>query len=588
MNNTYELESSKILKIGVLGNGKNDSFHNFLNETVLSLCKICGNFVLKTDLIVEDDTNKYNEYNFLFYVTTFEKIKDDSTFSAIKKISCDLINPRNHLFVIIDDCTDMEIDDDGDLVFSDDDDETIYQKFDDKLSEIIDDALFHSCRISSDMAKIWRKINDDSSIVNLSEEQINLLAPCLIKKPSKMSITDKKREIKIALKKITIDDKIAETGYTDFYENVSQYFKLLYQKKIVCQNYLFNFNKINITLEDIDMTNINNLLREIYGITYLKTEMHDDLIEKIDGILLSRLKQFCIKCKNYVQIDPKTSQYVDAYAYHKFLVQIMDIAKGYNLSNIMEITKEEIIAVNNLITEYHKKEMERVTDLEKISSYLEIFATKDKMNLHSLFEKIRTHPKIIQENMENVDKWLIFIDKCLKIGVQRESVLRLIEEIIVSKISHYNEVSRINNKELSAIYPLCLQIFLLSNINRGFIFKRLYMYASYSIRYSGRNISELIRNIKEEHYQSMLKLENKLLDLCSSSFEEQSQPINLSEVDIVETFNENILSTKNSKITSEKKMTKPKSTKKKIVSDDSDSDKDNEKSSKIKKNYDQK
>lgn len=542
MNNTYELESSKILKVAVMGNGNNNIFHNFLNETVFSIVKICPNFVLKTDLITDNELNAYNEYNFLFYVTTLNKIKNDSTFSSIKKISGELEDPRNHLFVIIDECDNMEIDDDGDLVFSDDDDESLYQKFDEKLSNIINDKLFHTCRISIEMAKIWKKIDDDGSIVNLSEEQINTLAPILIKKSNRMSLIDKKREIKIALKKITIDDKIAETGYTDFYDNTSQYFKLLYQKKIICQNYIFNFNKINVTLKDIDMANINNLLREIYEISYLKTEMHDDLIDKIDTFLLLKLKNFCTKCKNFVQIDPKTSQYVDAYAYHKFLIQIMDIAKGYNLSNIMEITKEEITTVNNLITEYHKKEMERVTDLEKISSYLEIFATKDKINLNALFEKIRTYPKIIQENIENVDKWIVFIDHCLKIGVSKDLIVRLVEEIIVTKISHYNEVSRINNKELSAIYPLCLQIFLLSNINRNFIFKRLYMYASYSIRYSGRNISELIRNIKEEQYQLMLKLENKLLELCSLTIEEHSQPINLSDVDIVETFNEKILS----------------------------------------------
>jgi hypothetical protein len=568
MANIYELESAKILKVCVIGNGNNDLFYDFLNEYVFDRVKICPNFILKTLIIKDKEFNNLNEYNFIFYVTTIEKIKDNNTFSEIKKVSDQLEDPMNHLFVIIDGCDNLEIDDDGDLVFSDDNDEVLYQNFDGSLSKIINDKLFHCCRISLDMAKIWKTIDDDSSIVNLTEEQINLLAPRLVKKSSKMPISDKKREIKLELKKISIDDKIAQVGYKEFYDSVTQYFKLLYQKRVICRNYLFYFNKINVSLLETDMININNLLREIYGITYLKTDMHDDLIDKVDAILLAKFKHFCIKCKNYVVIDPKAQQYVDAYAYHKFLLQFVDISEGYNLSNVMEITKQEINTVNILITEYHKKEMERVTDLDKISSYLEIFAVKDKNNLNSLFDKIRNYPKIIQENIENMEKWITFIDRCLKIGIPKDSIIKLVEEIIILKISHYNELSlRTNNKELSAVYPLCLQIFLLSNINRDFIFKKLYMYVSYSARYSGRNISELIISIKEEQYQSMLILENKLLDICSTHIEEQSQRMNLSEVDIVETFNENVTNTKEKNI-------KSKNIRKKNISDDNNSDTD--------------
>ena len=46
-----------------------------------------------------------------------------------------------------------------------------------------------------------------------------------------MSLVDKKRGIKNELKKIEINDKMDETGYSEFYENVAQYFKLIYQKK---------------------------------------------------------------------------------------------------------------------------------------------------------------------------------------------------------------------------------------------------------------------------------------------------------------------------------------------------------------------
>jgi len=66
----------------------------------------------------------------------------------------------------------------------------------------------------------------------------------------------------------------------------------------------------------------------------------------------------------------------------------------------------------------------------------------------------------------------------------------------------------------------------------------LFMFISYTIRYSGRNISELIKNLKLEQYQELLLLENKFIELCVRSVDEQSQPINMSDVVIVETFNE--------------------------------------------------
>ncbi|XWV25994.1 hypothetical protein QJ857_gp1086 [Tupanvirus soda lake] len=543
MTDMYEVGSAKILKIAITGNDNLDELHSLLNENILQSVKICPNFTLKT-LIVPLENTDFDQYNFVFYKTTFDKINDNSTYTDIKKISTGLVDPRNHLFVVVDDCNNLEIDDDGDLVFIDSEENNKFQEFDESLAKIVNDNLFHACKISIQMSSIWKMIIDDSTIVNLSEDQINMLASRLIKKSSKMSLVDKKREIKIVLKKINKDDKLAETGYTEFCDSVVQYFKLLHQKKIVCHNYLYAFNKINVSLNNNDMDDINILLKEIYGISYLKTEMHDDLIDKIDAILLAKLKQFYDGCKNNVAIDSNKLASIDAYAYHKFLVQIMDIAKGYNLSNIMQITKHEIGAVNNLITDYHKKEMERVTDLEKISSYLEIFANKDKNNLIALFDKIRSHPKIMSENIEKMDKWIVFINKCLKLGIPKEAVMRLMEEIIMSKISFYTDTSRINNRDISVVYPQCLNVFLISNLNRNFVFKKLYMYISYTIRYSGRNISEYIKNIRIEQYQDLLKLENRLLELCTVPIEEQSQPMNLSDMDIVETFNENIPSVK--------------------------------------------
>lgn len=547
-----ESNVAKILKIGIMGNDKIDFFNDFLNENVLQSVKFFPNFTLQTSIVIDENNasnNLSSNYNYVFFVTNLNKLNVPDTIDYIKKISKNMIDPRNHLFIIVDGCENLEINDDGDVIFSNENEYAIFHKFEESLSSNWDDKLFHICKISFTKTNIWKIISKDTSIINLTEDQINLLASSMVKKSSKMSVSDKKREIKLALKKINLDDKLAETGYNEFYDNIIQYFKIIHQKKVICQNYIHAFNQINIGLTNSDTDNIVNLLKEIYDISFLKTEMYDDLIEKIDNILITKFKQFCDKCKNNITINPTQINNIDAYTYHKFLTIFMDIAKGYNLSNIMEITKQEIEKTNSLIIEHHKKEVEKVTDLEKILSLLEIFADKDRNNLIGLFDKIKSHSKIIQENMEKMDNWILFVDKCLKLGIPKDSVIKLIEEIITSKFMFYSDIARANSKNISVIYPQCLHVFLLSNINKNFIFKKLFMFVSYSIRYSGRNIVDHIKNIKSEQFQNLLLLENKLLELCSVSVEEQSQPINLSDVDIVETFNENTIQTKQSKPT---------------------------------------
>lgn len=534
----YEANSATKIIIGLTGTINPDMINNLLNIHILQSIKQCPNFDIKT-IVIPNDEIQFNRYNFIFYLTSFDKIGDTNICSSIKFLSEVMTDPHNHLFIVVDGCVNLEMNDDGELVFADDDNNKIFGTFDDALTKLISDNLFHCYKISIEMSNIWNKILDDNSIVNLTDDQINILAPTLIKKSAKMTLVEKKREIKIALKKLDVDDKLAETGYTEFFNSVIPYFKLLHQKKIVCQNYLYAFNKINVSLNITDIDNINNLLKEIYGITYFKTEMHDDLIDKIDIILLAKLNKFYGGCKNNVVIESNQTGKIDAYAYYNFLVSFMNIAKGYNLSNIMEITNQEIEIVNNLITDYHKKEMEHVTDLEKISSYLEIFASKDKNNLNALFDKIRTHPKIMQENIDKMDKWIVFVNKCLKLGIPKDSIVRLMEEIIMFKISYYTDTSRINNKDITVIYPQCLQAFLLSNFNKNFMFKKLYMFLSYAIRYAGRNIVDYLKNIRMEQFDNLLIIEQRLLEICTIPIDEQSQPINLSEVDIVETFNEN-------------------------------------------------
>ena len=533
--NIYESHNAMHLKIGITGSGqcRLGDFHNLLNEYLLQSVKICQNFNLETLVIADSSSQEWNKFNYLFYMVNFDSINDTGFIADIKKKISSFEDFRNHFFLIIDGCDAMEMDDDDDLVFLSDNDNKIFQKFEKSVSIITPNKAFHVFPISMDMVNIWKTISDDNSIINLSEQQINMLAPIILKKSktSKMSLGDKKREIKAALKKINTDDKLTETGYTNLQNTFTKYFKLLHQKKVVCQNYLHCFNKIDIH----NIQNLNLIMAETNEITFLKTELYEDLTKKISTIFSEKIKNYCDKSKNYVAINSYKPTSIDAYEHHKFLTQIMVIAKKYDMQNIMDLINNEIANVNNLIIEHHKKEVEKITDLDKISSLLEIFAGKDRNNLLGLFDKIKTYNKVMQENLEKMTKWIMFCDKCLKLGIPRDSVIELIGEIIMAKISQHNDINQ-TNKDLSVIYPQCLQVFLLTNLNKHFIFKKLYMYISCAIRYSGRNTFEHIKNITCEQYQSLLVLENKLLQLCSAPSDEQSQRMNLSEIDIVETF----------------------------------------------------
>lgn len=541
MSYIYIPNSAKNIKIAIIY--KDDQVSNDLNsffEKIFENIKVCQNFNLQIQVINYHDC-QYEDYNLIFLIIPFSELDNHQEIvnNYIPNIS-NISYPRNRFYIIVDSCYDLMIDDDEELTYTDDNKNLKFQNFLKLLTDKVNENLFYIFKININMAIIWKTIIEDNSISNLSEEQINYLVQKINIKISKAtSPTDVRKELKMILRKTDIPSKLTETGYDNFFSTVSLHLKLVNQKKIVCQNYLYQFNKIVIGPNKIEINNLICILKEIYGITFLKSETHDDLIDKIDNILFSKLNQFYHKCKNNISIGPNQTGIIDAYTYHSFLCEIMEIAKGYNLSNIMDITKKETKIVDGLIIDHHKQEMEKITDLEKIVSHLEIFAEKDRANLIRLFEKIRSHhPKIIQENINNMNKWVLFVDRCFKIGIPKELIMYLIEEVILYKIQFYSDTSRISSKDPSIIYPQCLHVFLLTNINKHFIFKKLFMFVSYSIRYSGRNIGEYIKNITQDQYQSLLILENKMLEICHENAEEPSQTINLNNVDIVETFND--------------------------------------------------
>jgi hypothetical protein len=188
------------------------------------------------------------------------------------------------------------------------------------------------------------------------------------------------------------------------------------------------------------------------------------------------------------------------------------------LPDVKKMINSESELLNKMIVGHYNKEVGKIIDLDKISIAFKIFSVKDKDNIPGLFEKMRSNPQIIVENMAHMDKWVAFIDNCIKLGIKSEPVIDLIECIIIEKIKCNVDMTKANRPEMSAIYPYCLQTFLLKNLSAGFVFDKIYMFLSCNIKYSGRNLPELIQKLNIESYNALLILENKLLEIvkCNS------------------------------------------------------------------------
>ncbi|AGF85159.1 hypothetical protein QJ854_gp623 [Moumouvirus goulette] len=489
------MENINHLTIGIIGdNCENTQF--FLKNYLFDTIKISKNFKLEIMDIVSDN---YSDYNYIFYSTGINKLENKEIIKDLEPVISKLSYPHNHLFIIIDNCHDLEFDDDGDLVFKE-------QKFNNNFYDIIKNIsnkygenIYDICKISTQYAIIYKSIIEDGTIVNLSDDQIDTLALKYLKSPS----SDLKKQVKIALKKIDLDEKLLESGYNELREIIIPKFKLVQQKKIVYQNYLYFLKKLNIELDD-NLEEIINLIIQINSITFMKDEMLNNLKNDIDNILCHKFKIYDKKLEN--------NNIREVTKYQKIFNIFKNNINEYHktLSIIQSLGSK----INSILIENQQKEIKNIVDLSKI---INIISSLDKnvVNVANFFNTIIINPKIINENLDQTNKWLTFIDKSLEIGIDKESIIKLLHDIIIAKALYYSDITRCSNiKDVSILYPQCLNIFLLSNLNTHFIFKKLYMFIMYSIRYSGKNIADYIKNISQDEYNQLLVLENKLLQLC--------------------------------------------------------------------------
>ncbi|AQN68472.1 hypothetical protein [Saudi moumouvirus] len=489
------MEHLNHITIGIMGNNC-ENIQQFLENHLFDSIKISKNFKLEINNI---SSNNYSDYNCIFYNTEINELENNKILENLGSIISKLSHPRNHLFIMIDNCHDLEFDDDGDLIFKEEKLNDIFYKTIENISNKHGENIYDICKISIRDAIIYQSIIEDGTMINLSDDQINILAS----KHIKSSSNDLKKQVKIALKKIDLKDKLSETGYNELKETITPKFKLVQQKKMVYQNYLHYLKNLSIESEN-NFETMNNYISQLNSITFMKEEMFNNLKNEVDCILHDKFKVFD---KNLGNGNIKMA---------------MEYQKLFNIikNNINEYPKTLCIIqtlfskISKILIENQQKELKNIVDLSKI---INIFSSLDKniVNVTDLFNKVITNPKIINENLDQTNKWLNFIDKCLEIGINKELIIKLLHDIIIAKALYYSDITRCSNiKDMSILYPQCLNVFLLCNLNTHFIFKKLYMFVMYSIRYSGKNIGDYIKNISQDEYNQLLVLENKLLQLC--------------------------------------------------------------------------
>jgi len=313
-----------------------DKIHDFFKEILKSNVKIHEKFSVTTDVIKTMNDGIFRQYNYVFIFLDITNINHKNTISMIKQISTHIIDPRNHLFIIIDGCGNMKIDDEGDLMLTESEQKKEFKHFYESMCVILEDDWYTILKMNFSLLRIYHKILTDESIVNLTTDEIDHIIP-----KSKMTISEKKREIKSSLKKESVDDKLAIYGYDELVNVISSYFKLVHQKKVVCENYVQMFREHDITLENAD--NLISLLKEVDSIDFLKPQMMDDLINNISDTLEKKLVLVFSAHQGKIGFN-KTDK--DIYQYQTLLNKLSGIVNNYKIVKIIEKEKE---IINHLI-----------------------------------------------------------------------------------------------------------------------------------------------------------------------------------------------------------------------------------------------
>lgn len=433
-------------------------------------------------------------------------------------------------FIIIDGCTDVSFDSDDEIIF---DDENIQEKISSIQKLAIDLENIHLLCISSIYLLLLSQYSDEKTIANMSDKEITILSNLFGVKTAKLDKAEKYRQIERKLKNTDINSFLRLYGYDGINDIVMPKFKIIAQKAIVRNNYVKMFENIKLLSESV--SDVINTYNSILSTKLFKEQQQNQLEKSINKIIGEKITYFIESYKSKIQFDTnaKVLNTLDPHKYHECITQLI------NISTIDQTTREllqtEINRIDKMIIDYHNSKMKNIHDLTQISNLLEIYAKKDPNSLTGLINELLTNENIHKQNIMNNRKWISFIDKLIELKINREDIIGFVEKIIRGKISYYCSQTGLTGKTIDFIYPQCLNVFLIGNINKGFIFKRLYIYLNNMLRYSGRGTEEFIKNITEEQYYELISFEQKLVELNRSPTDMSSQ-LDMSDVDIVESY----------------------------------------------------
>lgn len=495
----------QLIRVSVMtsGNVKEQPFRNLL-DSVLEGTKIFSEFQVVTS--EPNDATSIETCNYLFYLIADQDLEDPLILEKINAVGQKLVHPRQHLFVVLDTASELSLDDDDEMILTESKMRKLSDAFEKKLVMAPDD-LFHYLVLSVRAANIWSYVIENG-ISELSDRQVEYLAQDLVRKAAKLPMADKRRELKTALKTLDKDRKLMTTGYTAFETEFSQYLRMINQKLTVVQNILYQVSLIEYPQLSAHLP----FLEQVFKIKYLKDDTKADLLTRMDANLNQKAVDHKIAVTAPIKPGRRTGT-VDLENAHERLANLQRIHEVIS-SHLPQLAAEldrEIRSLNKAVTDQRCREVENVTDLSKVGAYLASLKTGHE----DFIRKIPRQTKIIQENLQNTEQWIKLIDECLAMGLERQLLIKMIKDVIIAKIDHYVEASKSTRADMSMTYPQCLNVFLLTHLEKDFVFKHLQMILTYGIRFSGRNLSDLIRDMTEQDYLTILGLEHKLLELVA-------------------------------------------------------------------------
>lgn len=449
----------------------------------------------------------YQNYNLIFFIVTFENLENNKTLEKIKDIVSILKKNLNYLYIIIDGDNKIKFNDQK-ISFIGRTKKEAYFKFKNTLGIPLHSKVHNTTLISIQMATIWYFIIDANfTVTDLSNSDLDVLIE-KYKFNVSSEIKKKRKNVNTLLEEIDCDTELSLTGYDNLQDLIVKFLDKSKQKQFILNNYLEVFEQINFDINNICwLRKIIIILNEIYE--YGLIDMMDKIIyKKINSILINMQKINL----DTLAIEPIQTCKIDAREYYTLFYEIKKNHKKYNLTDFLDDINIFLEKISNLIINFYNQT--KSDNLYTIVTVIQILLERDPNEVNHHLDIIVANTGIITSNIDRSDLWVSLIDILIHYNISSDIILLFIEKIILSKITYYSSLERCNNKEYTVIYPHCLNVFLLSNISHHFIFKKIYMYASYNLRYSGRFLSENLTNVTEEIFLQLLRLEYKLLEIC--------------------------------------------------------------------------